>query len=121
VFAVIFVGVVVAAVEIFEESIVDGGLADHVFLARPIAEVEEFAAVAAERKFRDGLGIRGFLADGAVEFHAIKNTAKSEGMYLSCFRDLNMDDRPSLRGAPAWEWQHEPRRRATPGPDDAQT
>jgi hypothetical protein len=72
----IFVGVVVAAIEIFEESIVDGGLADDVFLAGPVAEVEELAAFAAKRKFRNGDGVRGFFADGATEFHTVKNTAK---------------------------------------------
>ena len=76
VFAVIFVGVLVGAVEIFEESIVYGRLADDIFLARPVAEVEELAAFAAEWKFRDGGGVRRFLADGAAEFHAVKNTAK---------------------------------------------
>jgi len=45
--------VVVAAVEIFEKSIVDGGFADDIFLAGPVAEVKELAAFAAEREFRD--------------------------------------------------------------------
>ena len=66
VFAVIFVGVLVGAVEIFEESIVYGGLADDVFLAGPVAEVEELAAFTAKRKFRDGRGVRGLFADGAA-------------------------------------------------------
>ena len=80
VFAVIFVGVLVGAVEIFEESIVYGRLADDIFLARPVAEVEELAAFAAEWKFRDGGGVRRLFADGAAEFHTIKNTAKCREM-----------------------------------------
>jgi len=74
--------VAVGAVEIFEESIVDGGLADDVFLAGPVAEVEELAAFAAKRKFRDGLGVRRLFADGAAEFHVIKNTAKFAEMRI---------------------------------------
>ena len=110
VFAVIFVGVLVGAVEIFEESIVYGRLADDIFLARPVAEVEELAAFAAEWKFRDGGGVRRFLADGAAEFHAVKNTAKrnrcgvrvffrteAPGLY---FRSLPPDNRSKARLLP---------------------
>src|SRR5271156_5706426 len=75
VFAVIFVWTVVAAVYVFEESIVDGGPADYVFFAGPVAEVEKLAAFAAKRKFRDGRGVRRLFADGATEFHTAKNTA----------------------------------------------
>ena len=76
VFAVIFVGVFVGAVEIFEESIVYSRLADDIFLAGPVAEVEKLAAFAAKRKFRYGCGVRGLFADGATKFHTTKNTAK---------------------------------------------
>jgi hypothetical protein len=82
--------VAVAAVEVFEESIVDGGLADYVFLAGPVAEVEELAAFAAEREFRDGRGVRGLFADGAAEFHAIKSTAKFAGMRIVASEEIEV-------------------------------
>ena len=61
--------------DVFEKRFVVGRLADDVFFAGPVAEVVEFAAFAAERKFRVGVGIRRFFANGAAELHADKNTA----------------------------------------------
>ena len=95
VFVFIFVGVVVAAVEIFEKSIVDGGFADDIFLAGPVAEVQELAAFAAEREFRDGRGVRGLFADGTTEFHTAKNTAKCRHMYPGWLREMKIEERDS--------------------------
>src|ERR1700674_2503654 len=73
----VFVFVGGFAGDVFEEGVVVGRFADDVFFAGPVAEVEKFAAFAAERKFRVGVGVRRLLADGTAEFHAVKNTAKA--------------------------------------------
>src|SRR2546422_10670477 len=44
-------------------------LRDGVALGCPVAQVEQAAALAAEGKIGMGVGISGFLADGAVPFH----------------------------------------------------
>src|SRR5271163_4186698 len=78
----VFVFVGGFAVDVFEKRVVVGRIADDVFFAGPVAEVEEFAAFAAERKFRVGVGVRRLSADGAAEFHAVKNTAKCRVMCM---------------------------------------
>jgi len=65
----VFVFIFWIAVHVFEERFVHGGLADYVFFASPRAEVEQFAALAAKRKFGISVGVRGFLADGAAVLH----------------------------------------------------
>ena len=54
-------------VGIFWSGFVDYRLADYVFFAGPSAEVEKFAAFAAEGEV--GVGIGGLAADWAMEFH----------------------------------------------------
>src|SRR5271156_247282 len=76
----IFVFVRGFAGDVLEKRVVVGRFADYVFFARPVAEVVEFAAFAAERKFSVRLRIRRLLADGAAEFHVVKNTAKCAAM-----------------------------------------
>src|SRR6202041_4942 len=78
----VFVFVGGFAVDVFEERLVVRRLADDVFFAGPVAEVVELTAFAAERKFRVRVGVRRLLADGAAEFHAVKNTAKCGAMRI---------------------------------------
>src|SRR5580692_1206502 len=78
----VFVFVGGFAVDVFEERIVVRRLADDVFFAGPVAEIVELTAFAAERKFRVRVGVRRLLADGAAEFHAVKNTAKCGAMRI---------------------------------------
>src|SRR5271168_454111 len=78
--SLVFVFVGGFAGDVFEQRIVVGWFADDVFFAGPVAEVVEFAAFAAERKFRVRVGVRRLLADGAAEFHVVKNTAKCGGV-----------------------------------------
>src|SRR5277367_2044645 len=73
--SLVFVFVGRFAGDVFEKGVVVGRLADDVLFAGPVAEIVEFAAFAAERKFRVGFGVRRLFADGAAEFHAVKNTA----------------------------------------------
>src|SRR5271170_1756068 len=80
--SLVFVFVGGFAGDVFEERVVIGRLADDVFFAGPVAEVVEFAAFAAERKFRVGVGVRRLSADRAAEFHAVKNTAKCRVMCM---------------------------------------
>jgi hypothetical protein len=58
-------------VGIFGSGFVEYGFADYVFFAGPGAEVEEFAAFAAEREVGVGVGVRGLLANWTVVFHVI--------------------------------------------------
>ena len=79
----VFVFVGGFAGDVFEERIVIGWFAHDVLFAGPVSQVEEFAAFAAERKFRVGFGVRRLFADRAAEFHALKNTAKCALMRIS--------------------------------------
>ena len=78
----VFVFIFWTAFHVFEERFVHGGFADYVFLAGPRAQVEKFAAFAAERKFGVSVRVRGLLADGAAELHALKDTANCPGARL---------------------------------------
>ena len=63
--------VIRVSVEIFRERFVDNGLADYVFLAGPSAEVEQFAALAAERELGVRVRVGWFTANGTLEFHTV--------------------------------------------------
>ena len=63
--------VIRVSVEIFGEGLVNYGLADHVFLAGPSAEVEQFAALAAERELGVRVRVGWFTANGTLEFHTV--------------------------------------------------
>ena len=78
----VFVFVGGFAGDVFEERIVVGWFADHIFFAGPVAEVVKLAAFAAKWKFRVGGRVRRLLADRAAEFHALKNTAKCLAMCM---------------------------------------
>src|SRR5580658_3125557 len=103
----VFVFIFWVAVHVFEERFVHGGFADYVFLAGPCAQVEKFAALAAKREFGVGVRIRGLLADGAAELHALKNTANCSRARLDvvltaeehapCVRWHNKAPPPSFR------------------------
>ena len=68
----VFVFIFRAVIHVFEERFVYGGFADYVFFTGPGAEVEEFAAFAAKRKFGVGFRIRGLFADGAAVLHMLR-------------------------------------------------
>src|ERR1700735_5704820 len=63
--------VIRVSVEVFGEGFVDHGLADHIFLAGPSAEVEQFAAFAAERELGIRVRVGWFTANGTLEFHTL--------------------------------------------------
>ena len=55
----------------FRTGFVDYRFADYVFLAGPGAEIEESAALTAERELRIRVRVRWLAADWAVKFHAL--------------------------------------------------
>ena len=61
--------VIRVSVAIFGQRLVNYGLADYIFLARPGSQIEQFASLAAEGEVgvRDRVGW--FAANGTVEFH----------------------------------------------------
>jgi len=63
--------VIRVSVEIFGEGFVDNGFADYVFLAGPSAQIEQFAALAAERELGVRVRISRLLANWAMEFHVV--------------------------------------------------
>jgi hypothetical protein len=56
----------------FRYGLVEDWLADDVILARPIAEIEKPAALAAKWKIGAALGIGGLAADGAAPLHIMR-------------------------------------------------
>jgi len=63
--------VIRVSVEVFGEGFVNHGLADHIFLAGPSAEIEQFAAFAAERELGIRVRVGWFTANGTLEFHTL--------------------------------------------------
>jgi|SRR5580704_5724578 hypothetical protein len=61
-------------VGIFRRRLVNHGFADYVFSAGPGAEVEQFAAFAAERELVVCVRVGWPAANGAVEFHGLSGT-----------------------------------------------
>ena len=61
--------VIRVSVAIFGQRLVNYGLADYIFLARPGSQIEQFASLAAEGEVgvRDRVGW--FAANGTLEFH----------------------------------------------------
>src|ERR1700675_54457 len=74
--------VIRVSVEIFGERFVNHGLTDHVFLAGPSAEVEQFAALAAEWELCVRVRVSRLLANWAVEFHVVPaaSAARLQGL-----------------------------------------
>ena len=61
--------VIRVSVEVFGERFVNHGLADHVFFAGPGAEVQQFAALAAEREVGVSARVGWLAANGTLKFH----------------------------------------------------
>jgi hypothetical protein len=78
VLGVVFV-VGVASVRVFFFGFVEDWVADYVFFAGPIAEVEEAAAFAAEWEVGACLGVGWFVADGAAVLHGFYSKANMNG------------------------------------------
>jgi hypothetical protein len=64
---------------IFVFRFVEDWIADYVFFARPVAEVEEAAAFAAERKIGACFGVGWFTADGTAVLHGFYSKANMNG------------------------------------------
>jgi hypothetical protein len=76
----VVVGVLaVAWARIFFFRFVEDWVADYVFFARPVAEVEEAAAFAAERKVGACFGVGWLAADGAAVLHGFYSKANMNG------------------------------------------
>jgi len=69
-------------VGVFWRGFVDYGLADYIFFAGPCAEVEQFAALAAEGEVGVRVGVCGLLANWTVVFHTFAQlvTAGLQGL-----------------------------------------
>ena len=76
---VFVVGIARAGVFVFR--FVEDWVADHVFFAGPVAEVEEAAAFAAEWKVGACFGVGGLAADGAAVLHGFYSKANMGGFW----------------------------------------
>jgi hypothetical protein len=74
---VIVVGIAWARIFVFR--FVEDWVADYVFFARPVAEVEEATTLAAERKSGVRFGVGWFTADGAAALHGFYSKANMNG------------------------------------------
>ena len=61
----------------FRRGLIDYGLANFVFFARPVAQIDQTAAFAAKRKVRIGFGIGRLPANGAQPLHPAQHTANA--------------------------------------------
>lgn len=71
----------------FVQVFVNHRLGDDVPLGGPVAEVEQAAALATERKVRVRPRIRRLLADGAAMFHVVSSVIPSAARNLSALID----------------------------------
>ena len=78
---VIFVRI--AAAGIFWHRFVEDWLADYVFFAGPIAEVEEAATLAAEWEIGARFGVGWFAADGAERSHRDTNKTNTNSFVMA--------------------------------------
>jgi len=76
---VVVIVVTGARVRVFVFRFVEDWIADYVFFARPVAEIEEAAAFAAERKIGVCFGVGRFVADGTAVFHGFYSKANMDG------------------------------------------
>jgi hypothetical protein len=76
---VVVIVVAGARARVFVFRFVEDWIADYVFFARPIAEVEEAAAFAAERKIGVRFGVGWFVAVGTAVLHGFYSKANMNG------------------------------------------
>jgi len=76
---VVVIVVTGAWARVFVFRFVEDRVADYVFFARPVAEVEEAAAFAAERKVGACFGVGWFAADGTAVLHGFYSKANMDG------------------------------------------
>ena len=76
----VVVGIIaVARARVFFFGFVEDWVADYVFFARPVAEIEEAATFAAEREVGACFGVGWFTADGAAALHGFYSKANMNG------------------------------------------
>ena len=73
---IVFAG---ARARVFVFRFVEDWIADYVFFARPVAEVEEAAAFAAEREVGACFGVGRFVADGTAVLHGSSTKRNTNG------------------------------------------
>src|ERR1700721_4808938 len=76
---VVVIVVTGARVRVFVFGFVEDRIADDVFFARPVAEVEEAAAFAAEREVGACFGVGWLMADGAAVLHGSSTKRNTNG------------------------------------------
>jgi hypothetical protein len=104
---VIVVIVTGAWARIFFFGFVEDWVADYVFFAGPVAEVEEAAAFAAEREVGAYFGVGWFAADGAAVLHGFYSKANMDGFRWEFDRRRGIESKE-----PAGRRRYEVQRRA---------
>src|SRR5579862_4457369 len=97
----VLTGAVEIFFQIFKQGFIEGGRADDVLSAGPVAEIEHAATRAAEWKLGVVFRIHRLLADGAARLHPMSIPQTAPGAASACFRMQPVRHR--RRCGPRWK------------------